>query len=315
MKKSTLLLLTGVLICASIFCGCGAEDKTSENNKKNATVKTEVTNIPATEKVQETEKPVDIKKNTLYFSCKTNKKNTPGSIPANEAEGEQMDCFFVSGDYLFLDDTVGNRILVYKDFAYDHEIPLSENQDVQDMFYDAEKNVLKTVYENRNYTDATHYFYMEISVDDGNTTTDKEISNADKVLLEYYFDVYGNLNTDYYDDKSTEEVVSFLKILHKIFPSSYSWEYCYRNPDTGTSIYSIYDNVDGNDRTSILQVENGKATKYAVPMYWFVDGGSLKKIDGILYELVQSEDKIEIYMLAEKDFSKNKLKGYITEIE
>ncbi len=226
-----------------------------------------------------------------------------------------MDCFFVSGDYLFLDDTVGNRILVYKDFAYDHEIPLSENQDVQDMFYDAEKNVLKTVYENRNYTDATHYFYMEISVDDGNITTDKELSNADKVLLEYYFDVSGNLNTDYDGDKSTEEEVSFFKILNKIFPSSVGWEYCYRNPDTGTSIYSIYDNVDGNDRTSIVRVENGKATKYAVPMYWFVDGGSLKKIDGILYELVRSEDKIEIYMLAEKDFSKNKLKGYITEIE
>ena len=76
-----------------------------------------------------------------------------------------------------------------------------------------------------------------------------------------------------------------------------------------------YDNVDGNDRSSILQVENGKATKYAVPMQRFVDGESLKKIDEILYELVQSEDKIEIYMLAEKDFSKNKLKGYITEIE
>ena len=44
MKKST-LLLTGVLICASIFCGCGAKDKTSENNEKNATVKTEVTNL------------------------------------------------------------------------------------------------------------------------------------------------------------------------------------------------------------------------------------------------------------------------------
>lgn len=314
MKKST-LLLTGALICASIFCGCGAEDKTSVNNEKNAIIKTEVTNIPATEKVQETEKPVDIKKNTLYFSCKTNKKNTPGCIPANEAEGEGMDCFFVSGEYLFLDDTVGNRILVYKDFAYDHEIPLAENQDVQDMFYDAEKNVLKTVYENRNYTDATHYFYMEISVDDGNITTDKELSNADKVLLEYYFDASGKLNTDYDGDKSTEEVISFFKIKHEIFPSSYSWEYCYRNPNTGASIYTIYDSVDGNDRTSIVRVENGEITKYAVPMQRLVGGESLKKIDGILYELVQSEDKIEIYMLAEKDFSKNKLKGYITEIE
>lgn len=315
MKKSS-FLLAGVLMCAAILGGCGTSNNdASVSSQKTATMETETIEVSTIDDAQKTEEPVEVTENTLYFSCNTNEKNTPGCVPANEAEGEGIDCFFVSEEYLFLDDTVGNRILVYKDFTYDHEIPLSENQDVQDMFYDSDDNVLKTIYENKNNTDSTHYYYMEISVEDSSITADKELSDAQNILLDFYFDAAGNLNTHFKGDESTEEKLSIYSKIKEILPNNYECECCYENIDTGESIYSVFDDKNGRDRSSILLFENEEIAKYAVPQEYLVVQSRLKKMGGNLYELVPEEDKIEIYMLAEKDLLKHKLENYILACE
>ena len=61
--------------------------------------------------------------------------------------------------------------------------------------------------------------------------------------------------------------------------------------------------------------ENGEIAKYAVPQEYLVVQSRLKKMGGNLYELVPEEDKIEIYMLAEKDLLKHKLENYILACE
>lgn len=314
MKKSVFLLASTVM-CASVFLGCGSTDEVSVSNKKNASVAVEATEASVTDNVLETKESVEVEENTLYFSCNTNEENTPGCISANEAEGESMDCFFISGKYLFLDDTVGNRILVYKDLVFDHEIPLSENQDVKDIFYDSAKNVLKAVYENRDYTDATHYYYMEISVEDGSIITDKELSNAKNVLLSFYFDAAGTLNTHFKGDESTEEKTAIYNKMKETLPNYYDYECCYENADTAERIYSVFDTKKEEERTSILLFEKDEITKYAVPQEYLVTKGRLKKLDGNLYELVPSEDKIEIYLLAEKNFDGNELESYVLDAE
>ena len=61
--------------------------------------------------------------------------------------------------------------------------------------------------------------------------------------------------------------------------------------------------------------EKDEITKYAVPQEYLVTKGRLKKLDGNLYELVPSEDKIEIYLLAEKNFDGNELESYVLDAE
>lgn len=48
--------------------------------------------------------------NVLLYSFPVNTENSVGLIPANEHEKIAPDAFFVSGDRIFLDDTVNNRI-------------------------------------------------------------------------------------------------------------------------------------------------------------------------------------------------------------
>lgn len=314
MKKSVFLLASTVM-CASVFYGCGSTDEVSVNHKKNASVEVEATEASVTDNVLETKESVEVKENTLFFSCNTNEKNTPGCILANEAEGETMDCFFISGKYLFLDDTVGHRILVYKDLVFDHEIPLSESQDVKDIFYDSAQNILKAVYENRNYTDSTHYYYMEISVEDGSITMDKELSNAKNVLLDFYFDAAGTLNTHFKGEESTEEKISIYNKMKETFPNYYDYECCYENADTAEHVYAVFDTKKEAERTSILLYEKDEIAKYAVPQEYLVTKGKLKKLDGNLYELVPSGDKIEIYLLAEKNFNGKELESYVLDAE
>lgn len=306
MKKS-LFCLVGILMCASILGACGTakdsanEEKSNYENKKS--------DVSAIEDVQKTVEPIKVTKNTLYFSCDTNKENTPGNISANESEGEKMDCFFISGDYLFLDDTVGNRILIYKNLVYDREIPLE--QDADDMFYDFDRDVMKIIYVNKNELDSTHYCYMELSMKDGSIITNEELSDSSKILLDYYFDVTGKLNVHFKGEKSTEEKKSLYNEIKKVFSKYYDFKCCYENVETGEYIYSVFDDINGQDRTSILLFENGEIAKYAVPQEHLATQNRVKKIGGNLYELVPKDDKIDIYMLAEKSLLENKLESYI----
>lgn len=320
--RGTLVAAALVLIQISIFAWNTIEPADGGGKvPANATECPSMTDAPqetenvlnVTDDIQKTVEPIKVTNNTLYFSCDTNRENTPGYLSPSEAEGEMSDCFFISENYLFIDDTVGNRILVYKDLEYDHEIQL--NQDAQDMYYDVNKNIMKIIYVNKQKLDATHYGYMELSMEDGSIITNKELSNSSKILLDYYFDDGGKLNTHFKGEKTSEEKKSMYSKIKKIIPKYYDFRCCYENTDTGEYIYSVFDDKDGRERTSILCFENGEITKYAVPYEHLALQGRVKKIEGNLYELVPGEDKIQIVVLAEKSFAQNKLESFISDGE
>ena len=52
----------------------------------------------------------------------------------------------------FLDDTVNQRILIYKNGKYEKSISLEWNYDVKRMYYSATDHILKTVYEDLSYS-------------------------------------------------------------------------------------------------------------------------------------------------------------------
>lgn len=82
-----------------------------------------------------------------------------GFIPANEHEKMGSDAFFVSGDRIFLDDTVNNRIMIYRGQNFERSIPLSPEMDVKLLFYSNKDDVLKMVYWDR-FNENGSLFYL-----------------------------------------------------------------------------------------------------------------------------------------------------------
>lgn len=148
--------------------------------------------------------------NTLMYSFPVNTEDSAGFIPANEHEKLAPDAFFVSGDRIFLDDTVNNRILVYRGQNLEKSIPLSSEMDVQLLFYSSEDDVLKMVYWDRFNEHGTHLYLTSVTVSaDEAVPVGQELSDSSRILLEYSFDNKGNLITEYLSDEGTAGALAF----------------------------------------------------------------------------------------------------------
>lgn len=256
----------------------------------------------------------------LYFSCTVNDGVNPGFIPANECEEISSDTFFVSGNTIFVDDTVNHRIIVYEDGNYSKEIPLEWNMDVKQMYYDPQNDLLKMVYLDLNADDATHLFLTEAHTANGQLESAleseaEELSNAEKVLLEYCFDQDGNLLTQYLDENETADGISLV---------SEQQTYAFGGSDLSSRIFSV--DKDTNQTaaiaTSYVQQDNlsvarecilvqqvGEMVSFAVPKDHTntLDRGCIQSADdGSIYQMNVDESGIQIFQLAERDIAELK---------
>ncbi|MDE7352387.1 MAG: hypothetical protein K2O06_04975 [Acetatifactor sp.] len=87
-----------------------------------------------------------------------------GFIPANEHEKMGSDAFFVSGERIFLDDTVNNRIMIYRGQNFERSIPLSPEMDVKLLFYSNKDDVLKMVYWDRFNENGSLFYLISVLV-------------------------------------------------------------------------------------------------------------------------------------------------------
>lgn len=148
--------------------------------------------------------------NVLLYSFPVNTENSVGLIPANEHEKIAPDAFFVSDDRIFLDDTVNNRIVIYRGQDFEKSIPLSPEMDVKLLFYSSEDDVLKIVYWDRFNESGSHFYLTSVSVSSGeNVPVGQELSDSSRILLEYSFDITGNLITEYLSGEDMGAVLAY----------------------------------------------------------------------------------------------------------
>lgn len=209
--------------------------------------------------------------NALLYSFPVNTEDSVGFIPANEHEKIAPDAFFVSGDRIFLDDTVNNRIMIYKGQSFEKSIPLAAEMDVKLMFYSSEDDVLKMVYWDRFNENGSHLYLTSVSVSsDEAVPVGQELSDSSRVLLEYSFDSKGNLITEYLSDGETGTLAFSDTGLATIADDDTTGiEYVGMGlaVDDAYSIYSTY--LDGTDKSTIgecIVIDDGSDSfVYAVP--------------------------------------------------
>ena len=148
--------------------------------------------------------------NELLYSFPVNTEDSVGFISANEHEKIAPDAFYVSGDRIFLDDTVNNRILIYRRQSIEKSIPLSPEMDVKLLFYSSKDDILKMVYWDRFNENGSHFYLTSVSVSSGETvSTGRELSDSSRILLQYSFDSMGNLLTEYFSGEETSAALAY----------------------------------------------------------------------------------------------------------
>lgn len=307
----TLCMITVILLAT----GCGTRETLSSNKvEEESREVVKETKEPMQETkdlIQETKNPIQVKENTLIFSCKTNKENTPGY---QEVESVCSDTFYVSDDKILLDDTLNKRILVYENGEYVKSIELDWNCDVKQMFYSKEDDVIKIVYENLAYTEGPVYYTLDIKMEDGSKANEEKIGDSEHVLLQSYFREDGKLMTTYLDDADNEGHEKIYKEVDKLLSKDFEAEICFANEEENelvlicSKLYSIDEGL--GEKEIVLRSENGKFVTFAVPQKHRegLDQGHIKYIDGNIFELAVTEDKIEIYILAEEDTTKSDIR-------
>ena len=67
----------------------------------------------------------------------------------------------------------------------------------------------------------------------------------------------------------------------------------------------------------ITKVENGKFSMYAVPEPHenVLEAGAMARINGNLYQLAVTKEKVSIYALKEKEWMGDSVKGYMRQIQ
>lgn len=305
MKKK--MSLKVCFLALSLFLvGCG----TSEVSSSNAGVTLEETAQNATEKpAPEVQK---VNKNTVIFECDTNKKNTPGY---QAVEGVCSDSFYVSGRYVFLDDTVNHRILVYKNGDYETSWSLDWNCDVKQMYYDEEQKILKVVYEDLSCSDGPVYYLMELNGEDGSVVSQQKLGDTNHILLNYFYTEDGELDTFFMNDE--ERNADTFLALQKKFSKDYEFTICASDKScmekvvVGSNLLGDYDS-GMIDRETIVRMQDNKIVSYAVPEMHenSLNEGLIKQINGNIYQLAFSEDYVTIYVLAEKEVSGDNIEFY-----
>ena len=199
MRKKKLRYLVALLCMGLFVTGCGTKDEGGQATTSK--IEKEV----VTEKPKETIAPLNVKKNTLVFSCKTNEKNTPGY-----QKGEDISCttFYVYGDMLFLVDSVNKRILLYENGNFKKEFPIGIGCDVVQMYYDKEKNILKTINEDLDERSYVIYKACEIDLETG------EVKELDNCSVDTIFSEDGKLTKTVINQEEAEKVA--LKTVQKL---------------------------------------------------------------------------------------------------
>lgn len=302
-----------VFLFALLFflTGCG----TNQVSNSNADVTPKPTMNTTTEKpMQKVEK---VSKNTVIFECNTNEKNTPGYQSVEEVS---PDSFYISGEYIFLDDTVNQRILVYKDGDYKTSWKLDWNYNVKQMYYDEEQKVLKTVYEDLSCSDGPVYYLMELNGENGSILSQQKLSDSNHVLLNYYFTEDGELDTFFMNDE--ERNADTFSALQKFFSKDFEFTICSSDKScmekvvVGSNLLGDYDN-GMVDREIIVRMRGDEMATYAIPQQHqnSLHEGLIKQIHGNIYQLALSKNHITIYLLAEKQISGEHIEYYDRKIK
>ena len=198
MRKKNLKYLVA-LLCMGIFvAGCGTKD---EKEQTTGRMEKEV----VSEKPKQTIAPLNVKANTLVFSCKTNEKNTPGY-----QQVEDMSCatFYVYGDMVFLVDSVNKRILLYENGTFKKEFPIGIGCDVVQMYYDNENNILKTINQDLDERSYVIYKACEMDLETG------EVKEKDSCPVGVIFSEDGKLTKTEINPEEAEKVA--LKTVQKL---------------------------------------------------------------------------------------------------
>ena len=210
--------------------------------------------------------------NTLLYSFPVNTEYSVGFIPANEHEKIAPDAFFVSGDRIFLDDTVNNRIMIYRGQNFEKSIPLSQEMDVKLLFYSSKDDVLKMVYWDRFNENGSHFYLTSVSVSSDETVpVGQELSDSSRILLEYRFDSTGNLLTEYLSDEDTNTVLTFADTSPVIrAEDNAAGSECVGTRLAINDVYSIYSTyTDGVDESTVGECivlnDGSDSFDYAVP--------------------------------------------------
>ena len=257
--------------------------------------------------------------NKEIFSCYVNQDNTPGFIPANEGEEVTADTFFVSNKYIFLDDTLGTRILMYnKTGKFLKALDLEWNQNVTRMCYIEKKDILNLVYMDLNKDDATYYHLLKIKVSTNKVLEDKELSNSKEILKDYYFIEDGTLQTFYFEKEAEnedikEELEKTEENLDEVFPIDCDYEECYTdaNNNTVTICSNFNEKLETVDECIVVS-QNTAAKNYAVPEEhnYTLTANTIQSYNGKIYQMLVKDNKISIFELAQKKVQKNKITGY-----
>lgn len=253
----------------------------------------------------------------IVFTSGVNGKDEPGYDPANEGEAIAVDTFFLSKDRVFLDDTVNNRILVYKSGSYEKKINLEFKRDVKKMYYDEGAGILKAVYENREKLDATHYYLMYIDVTKNRIISEREISNDKHILLEYAFNSDGELETNYYEKDETYDEEEVQDYVDELNDEDVTVETGFASDeDKKISICSVEDNEASNVNECILISKDGKVESYVVPDEHdqILTEADVQMQGENVYQLKIDENKVQIVQLTPMEITDDHLDYYSREL-
>lgn len=238
--------------------------------------------------------------NVLMYFYDVNQEDMVGFIAANEHEQVAPDTFFVTDKYLFIDDTVNNRIMIYDDNKFIMSIPLQPQMDVKAMYYNEDNDNLQIIYLDRFNEHGSHYFYTSMALCESEVPIGKEVSNESHVLLEYGFDEKGNFYSEYLSKAESRRIGVD--------------QFSYMNEDGSMELwigeeYRIYSNYI--DRGEIAEVEeyiicsrDGEKVTFATPeMHEDALGrGNIQVTkDGKIFQMTIDETGVRIYLLAKKE--------------
>lgn len=256
--------------------------------------------------------------NELIFYYPVNSLNAPEYIPPNEHELIAPDCFWAGNGYVFVDDSINGRILVYKDGAYEKSIglPNGVGMDIQKMYYLQEADELKVVWLDTSTDMPSYYNLAGFDVSSGMLMNGwrEEIGDVHEQMTHCCFDSEGVLWRNMLYDKVQEPDEATKRANHIVtlsgageFPyavsedvkalASYisdSWKIIAKHNETN---YYLHNQLvfNGDERLSLAVVMKNN-THVATPE---ADANPILSLGpaGNIYQMVVDEGGVRIYRL------------------
>ena len=180
------------------------------------------------------------------------------------------------------------------------------------MYYSPENDVLSMVYLDLNKTDASYYYFMKMKVSTEQILENKQLSDKNRVLLEYYFDADGELQMEYLKEESTIEDDELEEELNDILDDSFEYEACYSDKKNTTTICSSY--KEGTDEVNECIINSSADTPetYAIPEAHNsgLDAENIQVEDKKIYQMVANEEGITVYELKQKNIKNDTVESY-----